>query len=144
MSQEKDIGECKLSEKVGSLKTGADLARLCVDLYADEELEVVFAAIVEAVQEGLDLWAVVLDGTLTKESEGFWQLNRLWSLQGDKLPAGSYKTIVDCSARLNAIGEPDLAAGLPLDALVNIVAGIPMNWAKRWLTRCASRRLLNV
>lgn len=66
MSQEKDIGECKLPEKVGSLKTGAELARLCVDLYADEELEVVFAAIVEAVQEGLDLRAVVLDGTLAQ------------------------------------------------------------------------------
>lgn len=115
-AQEVEVGE--RFAKVGRIQTGKALAGLCVGLYADDECEKAFALIVEAVEAEFNLRGVILDGTLTKESEGFWQLNRLWSLQGDKLPAGSYKTIVDCSARLNAIGEPDLAAGLPLDALV--------------------------
>lgn len=114
--QEVEVGE--RFAKVGQIQTGKELAGLCVGLYADDECEKAFALIVEAVEAGFNLRGVILDGTLTKESDGFWQLNRLWSLQGDKLPAGSYKTIVDCSARLNTIGEPDLAAGLPLDALV--------------------------
>ena len=115
-AQEVEVGE--RFAKVGRIQTGKALAGLCVGLYADDECEKAVALIVEAVEAEFNLRGVILDGTLTKESEGFWQLNRLWSLQGDKLPAGSYKTIVDCSARLNAIGEPDLAAGLPLDALV--------------------------
>ena len=115
-TQEIEVGE--RFANVGRIKTGKELAGLCVGLYSDDECERAFAFIVEAVTTGFNLRRVILDGTLSTETEGFWQLNRLWSLRGDKLPPGSYKTIVDCLARLNTIGEPNLAAGLPLDALV--------------------------
>ena len=82
-AQEVEVGE--RFAKVGRIQTGKALAGLCVGLYADDECEKAFALIVEAVEAEFNLRGVILDGTLTKESEGFWQLNRLWSLQGDEL-----------------------------------------------------------
>lgn len=87
----------KLDAEFAGVKTGAELAKFCDGVCLGEDEDSAFAVIVTAVTNGFDLRRVILDGTLSKESEGFWQLNQMWSRHAQKLPAGSYETVVDCS-----------------------------------------------
>ena len=98
--------------------TGSDLANLCHEAWLENDDSIVADQLVSDIAGGLDVVKLVCDDTLTSESQGFWQLSNMWAKVAARLPSGFFQCVIDVTARLYALGGTDLAATMPLDALV--------------------------
>ena len=115
------VTECKGTMKVVCFTTvgnGNDLAILYSRLDSGNGEGIAAEQLASAIVGGLDIVKLTCDGTLTSESRGFWQLSNGWSKVVAHLPSGLYRLVVDTTARLDELGGSDLAAHMPLDALV--------------------------
>ena len=98
--------------------TGSDLASLCYDAFLTNNDASVATRLASDIVGGLDVVKLICDGTLTSESRGFWQLSNHWSKVVARLPSGFFQYVIDVTTRLYVLGGDDLAAPMPLDALV--------------------------
>lgn len=119
------IAECtpesKDPKKVESFATvgnGKALANLYSELYSRNEDGIAADQLATAIVDGLDVAKLICDGTLTNDSRGFWQLSSSWPKVVSRLPSGMYRLVIDATARLDELGGRDLAAHMPLEALV--------------------------
>ena len=119
------IAECTPESKgpktVDSLATvgnGKALANLYSELCSKNENGIAADQLAIAIVDGLDVAKLICDGTLTNDSRGFWQLSSGWPKVVTRLPSGMYRLVIDATARLDELGGRDLAAHMPLEALV--------------------------
>ena len=98
--------------------TGSDLANLCHEACLENDDSIIADQLASDIADGLDVVKLICDGTLTSESRGFWHFSNHWPKVVARLPSGFFRVVIDVTTQLYVLGGTDLAAAMPLDALV--------------------------
>lgn len=114
---EKDEKHAAVASFVAS-GTGSDLANLYYEAHLENDDSIVADQLAYDIAGGLDVVKLIRDGTLTSESRGFWHFSNHWPKVVARLPSGFFRVVIDVTTQLYVLGGTDLAAAMPLDALV--------------------------
>ena len=101
-----------------NVENGRDLASSYREVFFQGKGNVAAEQLATVIADGLDAAKLICDGTLTSKSPGFWQLSNGWPKVAANLPSGLFQLVVEVTAQLDKLGGDDLAAHIPLDALV--------------------------